>query len=79
MIILSGSLWRGLRPSGRGFLLLSEGHTWVGSELRDYTAEVWPKGFTVGSRRPDQAGSSSHGAAAGREPSRQIGPSKTRR
>lgn len=37
--------WAGLPPA-------SEGHTWVGSELRDYTVEVWPNGFAVGSRRP---------------------------
>lgn len=37
--------WAGLPPA-------SEGHTWVGSELRDYTVEVWPNSFAVGSRRP---------------------------
>lgn len=30
----------------------SEGHTWVGSELRDYGAVVEPNSFTADSHRP---------------------------
>lgn len=29
----------------------SEGHTWVGSELRDYRVELKPNSFTVDSQR----------------------------
>lgn len=32
----------------------SEGHTWVGSELRDYRVEVEPNSFTADSQRHSQ-------------------------
>lgn len=32
----------------------SEGHTWVGSELRDYRAEVEPNSFRADSQRHSQ-------------------------
>lgn len=32
----------------------SEGHTWVGSELRDYRVELKPNSFTVDSQPADQ-------------------------
>lgn len=32
----------------------SEGHTWVGSELRDYRVEVGPNSFTADSQRHSQ-------------------------
>lgn len=52
---LSLSLWcRGLGLGGAGPPPPSEGHTWVGSELRDYGAEVEPNSFRADIQRHSQ-------------------------